>query len=165
MRVVELPSFTFPDVHLDGLKSLATAMREHLPRSLAIGLVGTLGAGKTTMVQAIAESAGIDVSEVTSPTFTLLRTHQGRFLRLHHLDAYRLSDEDEFYELGVDELFDDQAWTIVEWADRVKSVMPEETLWIEMECGADPDARVIRFSTQCSEIGGALPLIDSALKR
>ncbi len=70
---------------------------------------------------------------MTSPTFTLLQTHRGR-ITLHHLDAYRLADEDEFLELGVDELFeDDQAWTLIEWADRVESVMPADTLWIEIK--------------------------------
>ncbi len=108
-------------------------MVNRLPGAAVIGLVGTLGAGKTTFVQAVARAAEIDVANVTSPTFTLLQTHRGRFT-LHHLDAYRLAGEDEFLDLGVDELFeDDRAWTLVEWADRVADVMPPGTVWLTLE--------------------------------
>jgi len=121
-------------------------MVQHLRPPVVIGLVGTLGAGKTTLVQAIARAAGIDPSDVTSPTFTLLRTHQGD-IRMHHLDAYRIADEDEFLELGVEELFDDQqAWTLIEWADRVDGVMPRNTVWIEISNCVDPNRRSIKFS-------------------
>lgn len=122
-------------------------MVQRFPAPLVIGLVGTLGAGKTTLVQAIAEAAGIDVANVTSPTFTLLQTHQGTRFKLHHLDAYRLADENEFYDLGVDELFEEEAWTIVEWADRVAELMPEETLWIEIELTEAADCREVVFRT------------------
>lgn len=150
---------TISDVSLDVLPAVAGAMVRHLPARVAIGLVGTLGAGKTTMVQAIAAAAGIDVAEVTSPTFTLLQSHQGISLKLHHLDTYRLADEDEFYELGVDELFDETAWTLVEWADRVRSVMPRETLWIEIQLSACEDRRNLVFQTDCPVIGEALSQI------
>lgn len=115
---------------LSGLDQLAVSLVDQLPSGITFGLVGTLGAGKTTLVQAVARACGIDAAEVTSPTFTLLQTHQGK-LTLHHLDTYRLADEDEFLELGVDELFEDEdSWTFVEWAERFPSVMPPNTLWI-----------------------------------
>jgi tRNA threonylcarbamoyladenosine biosynthesis protein TsaE len=150
---------TIHDVTLDDLPSVAVAMMRHLPDRMAIGLVGTLGAGKTTMVQAIASANGIDVADVTSPTFTLLQSHQGKSVKLHHLDAYRLADEDEFYELGVDELFDETAWTLVEWADRVRSVMPLETLWIEIHLRDHADRRRVTFGTDCPLIGEPLSQI------
>jgi tRNA threonylcarbamoyladenosine biosynthesis protein TsaE len=129
------------------MERLATAMWRYLPSHLVIGLVGTLGAGKTTLVQAIARAAGIDSADVTSPTFTLLQTHRGT-RTLHHLDAYRVADEDEFLELGVDELFEDEsAWTLIEWADRVSSVLPQQTLWIEI-MPVDQDRRLIRLTTE-----------------
>ena len=114
-----------------------------LPTGVVIGLVGTLGAGKTRLTQAIASEFDVDPADVTSPTFTLLQTHAGSHpsgqpLMLHHLDAYRLADEDEFLELGVEELFEasasapQPAWTIVEWADRVADVMPLSTLWLNL---------------------------------
>lgn len=134
---------------LTALQSFADALARVLPTSITIGLVGTLGAGKTTLTQSIARSLGVDAAEVTSPTFTLLQSHQathasGTPIRLHHLDAYRIADEDEFYELGVDELIDeDNAWTIIEWADRVQPCMPEETLWIKLKLDSGTDTRTV----------------------
>ncbi|NNE01505.1 MAG: tRNA (adenosine(37)-N6)-threonylcarbamoyltransferase complex ATPase subunit type 1 TsaE [Pirellulaceae bacterium] len=137
------PVAQFDAVDLPKLTQLAEAIVAHLPASCVIGLVGTLGAGKTTFVQAIARAADIDSDAVTSPTFTLLQTHQGQ-INLHHLDAYRVADEDEFTELGVDELFEDtEAWTLVEWADRMPRVMPPETLWICMTIADDDQQRNI----------------------
>lgn len=118
---------------------------------MSVGLVGTLGAGKTRLVQSIAAAAGIDPAEVTSPTFTLLQTHVGQKtpgteLTLHHLDAYRIADEDEFLQLGVDELFEQPAaWTIVEWADRVAEVMPPETLWVTLHLEPEGQKRRIEL--------------------
>lgn len=133
---------TVPSLDLKGIDRFAQAMVDQLPQGLVIGLVGTLGAGKTTLVQAIARAAGIDSAEVTSPTFTLLQTHHGKIV-LHHLDAYRLADEDEFLGLGVDELFEDpRAWTLIEWADRVEFVMPRDTFWIKIDIEDDSTRRI-----------------------
>jgi tRNA threonylcarbamoyladenosine biosynthesis protein TsaE len=137
--------FHLQSVDLPGMQRLADLLIEHLDSPLAVGLVGTLGAGKTSLVQALARAAGIDSGDVTSPTFTLLQTHQGS-VRIHHLDAYRVADEDEFLELGVDELFDDpQAWTLIEWADRVARVMPANSLWIMISIDDDPSTRTIEL--------------------
>ncbi len=107
-------------------------------------------------MQAIARAAGIDSADVTSPTFTLLQSHQGS-LTLHHLDAYRVADEDEFLELGVEELFDDAAsWTLVEWADRVRDVMPTETLWVEIKIDDNPSLRSVTFVTTNHDIARAV---------
>lgn len=109
------------------------------PESLAIGLVGTLGAGKTRFCQEISRSLGSPPGEVTSPTFTLIRTYEVKdeFIESprhwHHLDLYRVADDDEFFELGIEELWDQSdAWTIIEWADRFESLMPESMVWIEI---------------------------------
>ena len=135
-------------VDLNGLQRLANSMVDCLDPPLTIGLVGTLGAGKTSLVQALARAANIDSADVTSPTFTLLQTHHGRIC-INHLDAYRLSDEDEFLELGVEELFAQQdAWTLIEWADRVEGVMPLETVWIMISVEDDPTTRTITFAFQ-----------------
>ena len=147
---------------LAGIERLAGSMLRHLRAPLVIGLVGTLGAGKTSLVQAIARAAGIDSADVTSPTFSLLQTHRGS-LTLHHLDAYRIADEDEFLELGVEELFDDaDAWTLIEWADRVRDVMPPETLWIEIEIESDPRFRSITFTTTDESTAKAVNRIKSS---
>lgn len=157
-------SVTANSLDLAGIERLAQSMLRHLPKPLVIGLVGTLGAGKTTLVQAIARAAGVDSADVTSPTFTLLQSHQGS-LTLHHLDAYRVADEDEFLELGVEELFDDDAsWTLVEWADRVRNVMPTEMLWVEIKIGDDPSLRSVTFLTSNDDIARAVNRVINEAK-
>ncbi len=153
--------------HLDlsGFDALASSMVLHLNTPCVIGLVGTLGAGKTTLVQSIARAAGIDTADVTSPTFTLMQSHRGDSIVIHHLDAYRIADEDEFIELGVDELFvDDRAWTLVEWADRVSDVMPRDSLWIRIDIEDDSDFRSIALETIDPEVARQIDQVVTGLE-
>ncbi|MBM81680.1 MAG: tRNA (adenosine(37)-N6)-threonylcarbamoyltransferase complex ATPase subunit type 1 TsaE [Planctomycetaceae bacterium] len=94
-----------------------------------IALVGDLGTGKTRLVQSIAEELGVNRDDVNSPTFVLIQ-HYDATIPLHHIDAYRLRDEDEFIELGVDELMGGDGATLIEWADRVQDALPLDALWI-----------------------------------
>jgi tRNA threonylcarbamoyladenosine biosynthesis protein TsaE len=103
-----------------------------LPPGTTIALSGTLGAGKTRLVQAIAAAYGVPRDEVVSPTFVLCQQYRGT-RNINHLDAYRLRDEDEFLELGVEEMFESDAITIIEWADRISGVLPDEYLEIDIE--------------------------------
>ena len=153
---------TFDSVRLVNIDQLAALMLQHLPAGIVLGLVGTLGAGKTRMVQAIAKAAQIDDADVTSPTFTLLQTYRGT-ATLHHLDAYRIQDEDEFLQLGVDELFDDRAaWTLVEWADRVRDTMPVNTVWIRILIAPDPDERVVQIACRSEDLIDAVASVWDA---
>ena len=102
-----------------------------------ISLQGTLGAGKTRLVQAIAEKLGV-TEEVTSPTYVLVNEYSSGSMPIYHFDAYRLKDEDEFLELGPDEYFEGYApagagLTFVEWGERVASCLPEEVIRINIE--------------------------------
>jgi len=116
----------------EGTRLLAQQLVAVLPTRLTIGLIGTLGAGKTRLVQAIAAAVGIDPESVTSPTFVLCQHYHGR-QTIFHMDAYRLSDIDEFIELGADEYFDADGWTLVEWSDRVAPAMPLDRIDISIE--------------------------------
>lgn len=163
-----MPSATFDKIDLSRLHRLAAGMAKVFPTELVIGLVGTLGAGKTAFTQALASAAAVDPDDVTSPTFTLLCSYDAIIaagpIRLHHLDAYRISDEDEFLELGVDELFEsNDAWVVIEWADRVKSVLPPQTLWVTIDIAeSDPQQtpkRVITIATDDSNLADALSVL------
>ena len=103
-----------------------------LPAGAVVALCGPLGAGKTRLVQAVAEAAGVDPRLVLSPTFVLIHEYRGR-VPIYHFDAYRLRDDDEFLQLGPEEYFDAGGWTFVEWADRVAACLPSERLEIRIE--------------------------------
>ncbi len=112
--------------------ALGAVLAEVLPDGTTVALCGTLGAGKTRLVRAIAEAAGVDRRDVVSPTFVLIKEYHGR-RTIYHIDAYRLRDEDEFLELGPDEYFDGDGVTLVEWADRVEGCLPQERIEVRIE--------------------------------
>lgn len=96
-----------------------------------ICLVGDLGAGKTTLVQGISAGWG-SLDQVSSPTFVLVNVYRGpQAGRLYHLDAYRLSGASEAEELDVDAMLENGP-IVIEWADRIQSILPAERLWITM---------------------------------
>lgn len=91
----------------------------HLP--FLVTLTGDLGAGKTTLCQGLCLALGvIDPSEVISPTFTLANEYHGR-VDVFHLDLYRLTDPEQFYEAGLDEYLTRPGLTLVEWPERLPS--------------------------------------------
>jgi tRNA threonylcarbamoyladenosine biosynthesis protein TsaE len=111
---------------------LGAALAEVLPAGSVVALNGPLGAGKTRLVQAIAEALGVPRIECVSPTFMLINEYQGR-MNVYHFDAYRLKDEDEFLELGPDEYFYGPGISLVEWAERVDRCLPAERLEVRIE--------------------------------
>ncbi|WP_231602769.1 tRNA (adenosine(37)-N6)-threonylcarbamoyltransferase complex ATPase subunit type 1 TsaE [Neorhodopirellula pilleata] len=146
---------------------VATSCRSDSNESpVVIGLVGTLGAGKTRFCQELARSLNIASDEVTSPTFTLLRSYEvprfggtglesperepNRPRRWHHLDLYRVRDEDELWEIGIEELWDERgAWTVMEWADRFADQMPSETVWIEIRLSTRGECEAREILVHC----------------
>ncbi|MEN6556898.1 MAG: tRNA (adenosine(37)-N6)-threonylcarbamoyltransferase complex ATPase subunit type 1 TsaE, partial [Thermoguttaceae bacterium] len=97
--------WTFDAVEESDTARLGAALAEVLPNGTTVALCGTLGAGKTRLVQALAEASGVERRQVLSPTFVLIQEYHGR-RSLYHIDAYRLRDADEFLALGPEEYFD-----------------------------------------------------------
>ena len=134
--------------------ALGAVLAEILPDGTTVALCGTLGAGKTRLVQAIAAAAGVDRREVVSPTFVLIHEYQGR-RPVYHLDAYRIADEDEFLELGPDEYFDSDALVLVEWSDRVEGCLPEDRIQIQIEV-TGPQSRRFEIVALGTRYGGVI---------
>ena len=139
----------------------------HPSQSVVIGLMGELGAGKTTFTQGLARGLGIQ-ARITSPTFTLINqyTTPTEDVRLFHVDSYRLVAEpaagragrdeslaNQVYGLGMDELFDavEEESTphivVIEWADRLVDLLPDDRLMIRFGSRADRQTQVAREVT------------------
>jgi tRNA threonylcarbamoyladenosine biosynthesis protein TsaE len=103
-------------------------------------LVGDLGAGKTAFTQGFAEALGVS-EQITSPTFTLVRTYKGKH-KLNHLDVYRLESVAEAEDLGLGELLEDGI-TLIEWGDTIAKVLPADYLELRFVFGEDDDERAI----------------------
>jgi tRNA threonylcarbamoyladenosine biosynthesis protein TsaE len=95
-----------------------------------IGLSGALGAGKTTLVRAIAAGAGVAPEVVTSPTFALIQSYPGGRLPIHHADLYRLSSRDELFATGYFDLLEGEGALLVEWIAHVAGAAPKD--WLEL---------------------------------
>ncbi len=93
------------------------ALASELRAGDVVLLSGGLGAGKTAFVRGLAAGLGIDPSEVSSPTFTLIQEYRGGRLLLHHIDLYRLSPR-EVDDLGLDDLIESGGAVAIEWPDR-----------------------------------------------
>ncbi|MDR2782187.1 MAG: tRNA (adenosine(37)-N6)-threonylcarbamoyltransferase complex ATPase subunit type 1 TsaE [Holosporaceae bacterium] len=93
-------------------------------------LFGDLGYGKTTFAKYLIQSLNESVEDVTSPTFTIVQVYNSDVAEIWHIDCYRLKSEEEFYELGFDENFQDRV-TIVEWPEIIQSILPTDTINIK----------------------------------
>jgi tRNA threonylcarbamoyladenosine biosynthesis protein TsaE len=111
---------------------LGRALAEVCKPGCVIGLSGPLGAGKTRLVRAIAESLGVDPGAIASPTFVLIHEYEGR-MPVYHFDVFRLKSPQEFEDLGVADYWDAGGVCLVEWADRVRGLLPEETWKVRIE--------------------------------
>jgi tRNA threonylcarbamoyladenosine biosynthesis protein TsaE len=134
-----MTNFVYNSADESATAALGAALANALPAGTTVALCGPLGAGKTRLVQAIAEAAGVDRQNVTSPTFVLIQEYHGR-RTIYHIDAYRVRDEDEFESLGVEEYFESDGLVLIEWADRVRRCLPSERVEIHIEV-TGPDSR------------------------
>ena len=111
------------------------ALGEKLGQEAKAGQVycqnGDLGVGKTVFTKGFAKGLGIE-EHITSPTFTIINEYEGR-LPLYHFDVYRIADEDEMEYTGYEDYFYGQGVCLVEWAELVKGLIPEDAIWITVE--------------------------------
>ena len=131
-------------------KALGQKLAEQLSGPTVFGLVGDLGAGKTQLTKGLAEGLGIK-KHLASPTFVLLKVYpvvknKKGIKNLIHIDCYRLSRPEELLDLGWEEfLSKKESVIVVEWADKIKGIMPEGTVWIDLRQGRGESEREIKF--------------------
>ena len=110
-----------------------------------VALIGDLGTGKTALTRYIAEGLGI-TARVNSPTFTIVKEYREVRLPLFHFDVYRVSDPDELFNIGADEYFYGDGVCVVEWADLIEELLPEDTRYIYIEYGPKEGERIYKCS-------------------
>lgn len=115
---------------------LGEALGKLLRPGQTVALVGDLGAGKTTLAQAIARGLGV-TSYVSSPTYGLVHEYPGR-TPLFHFDPYRLQRSLDLTDIGFDEYFQRGGVVLIEWADRVSELLPRERLTLSLDIIATP---------------------------
>lgn len=156
-----MTSFQWTARNLADTDRLGAVLAEVLPDGTTVALLGTLGAGKTRLVQSVVAASGLPRESVVSPTFVLCQEYHGS-RRIYHLDAYRLRDDEEFQQLGPNEYFESTGLVFVEWADRVAASMPEEMLTIRIEV-SDGDQRKFEISATGDRLKRLLHMLQARL--
>lgn len=129
----------------DETEALGRRLAAELTGGTVVALLGDLGAGKTVLSRGIARGLGI-TEPVTSPTFAIVQEYEASPIRLYHMDMYRLQGARDAVAFGVDDFLDDpEAVTVIEWAERVESILPRPYLHVELRRLED-DHRELRLS-------------------
>ena len=117
---------------VDETTQLGIKLGKLLNPSDIICLTGDLGTGKTHITKGIAKGLGIN-DNITSPTFTIVNEYDSGRLKLNHFDVYRVSDPDEIYAIGFDDYIFSDAVSVIEWANYIEEILPEDLLHIKIE--------------------------------
>ena len=134
-------------------RSCSTAETEELSRRLGrllrggevIAMFGGLGMGKTAFVRGLARGLQVPEGEVSSPTFALVHSYEGR-LTLHHFDMYRVDGWDDLYSTGFFDYLDSNAVLAVEWSENIEAALPENALYLEFARGDSDGERLLTLS-------------------
>lgn len=115
----------------DDTEKIGECLGSIAKKGYIVCLTGDLGAGKTEFTKGFARGAGVS-DYVTSPTFTIVNEYQGR-LPVYHFDVYRINSVEEMYEIGYEEYFFGEGVSIIEWANLIEEIIPEECIKVKIE--------------------------------
>lgn len=120
-----------PDISLAELERAAGDLVAHSANRKIWLFYGEMGAGKTTLIKAIARQLGVQ-GPMSSPTFSLVNEYASASGPVYHIDLYRLNHEREAREIGMDEYFDSGAFCLVEWPDKLGNNVPDKVMRVKL---------------------------------
>lgn len=116
---------------LDELETVATKIIENSKNKLVL-FIGEMGAGKTTLIKEIVRQLG-STDRVSSPTFSLVNEYKTPTSAIYHFDFHRLENEEEAYDMGLEEYVFSDAWKLIEWPQKIEELLPEEKTIVLLE--------------------------------
>lgn len=114
---------------------LGKKLGEKLKKSDVVALDGTLAAGKTYFTKGIALGLKIQ-EEITSPTFTVISEYSGR-LPLYHMDIYRLAGEEDFLNIGAEDMLYGNGVCVIEWSEKIREILPKNTISVKISINSN----------------------------
>ena len=96
---------------------------------------GSMGAGKTTFISAICKSLGVEEDDISSPTFAIVNEYRSDTTGqlIYHFDCYRIEDDEEALDMGVEDYFESGSLCFIEWPDRIERFLPDDTVEVSIE--------------------------------
>jgi len=134
--------FTF---QLSELKEISTKILSHLDSPKTLLFYGEMGVGKTTFIKEFVKQLGVN-DTTSSPTFSLVNEYQGNNSTIFHFDFYRIEQEEEVYDIGIEDYFYQNAWCLVEWPNKIPNIIPEEAITIKISKNSD-ETRTLHISS------------------
>ncbi|MBL7852151.1 MAG: tRNA (adenosine(37)-N6)-threonylcarbamoyltransferase complex ATPase subunit type 1 TsaE [Cyclobacteriaceae bacterium] len=132
-----------PEISLAGLDQVARELIAHSDNRKIWLFYGEMGAGKTTLIKAIARQLGVQ-EPMSSPTFSLVNEYVTPSGPVYHVDLYRLQSEREILDIGMEEYFSSGAHCLVEWPEKLGSIAPEQAMRVRLT-PTDAQHRKIEF--------------------
>ncbi|MBW1678743.1 MAG: tRNA (adenosine(37)-N6)-threonylcarbamoyltransferase complex ATPase subunit type 1 TsaE [Deltaproteobacteria bacterium] len=143
--LTEDPEYTFKTFGPEETKELGKVIGSQLVPGDVVALIGDLGTGKTCFTQGLAIGLGVDRNvPVVSPSFTIINEYPGS-IPLYHFDFYRTDNISQVFDLGYEEYFFGEGVTVIEWGEKVDSVLPEEHIRAQLSFQND-DVRKIKIT-------------------
>lgn len=123
------------------INEFARKLAENIKENSVVALIGDLGTGKTSFVQAFAKALGVK-ENLKSPTFNYYLEYRSGRMPLFHFDVYRLSEPEEVYEVGYEDCLNADGVTLIEWADIIGSELPKEYIEVKLWYNDEDSRRV-----------------------
>ncbi|MEZ4792873.1 MAG: tRNA (adenosine(37)-N6)-threonylcarbamoyltransferase complex ATPase subunit type 1 TsaE [Gelidibacter sp.] len=130
--------------HIDQIEAIAADVL-HVLNTKAILLIGEMGVGKTTFVKALVKVLG-GKDEVSSPTFSIVNDYELPNDRMYHFDLYRIKDEGEALQFGIEDYLSSGHWIVMEWPEKIPNLLPEHVDTIELILNKD-HSRTLKLNT------------------
>lgn len=145
--MTDTPTHTIRVASLDELAAAAKQFVETVdPERTVIAFYGEMGAGKTTFINALTEALGVEHDATCSPTFSIVNEYRSDTTAelIYHFDLYRIEDEEEAYDIGVEDYFESGCLCLLEWPEKIEDMLPDNTLRVNIR--EEPDgSRTITF--------------------
>lgn len=135
------------NIHVSSLEALPEAARKFVAAmddSTVYAFYGDMGAGKTTFIAELCRALGVDEDDMSSPSFSIINEYRSSSTGelIYHFDLYRLENQEEAYDIGVEDYFDSGALCLLEWPERIEDMLPDDTVSVSIKVN-DDDSRDI----------------------
>lgn len=126
----------FQSIALKNIDQVINALKPLFENHNCFAFKAPMGSGKTTFIAALLQSLGIKET-IASPTFGYVKEYNAAIGTIYHFDVYRLNNELEAYDIGMDEYLYSGNVCLIEWPEKIENLLPENTVWINIHVEKD----------------------------